>query len=152
MKCTSCGGRLEGTMAFCPFCGVRQEVDLRQIHFRDLGDRRIDLPARSCTSPLGVIEFETEPRIPDRALQRRATACFSIPGNWKRLLDAQTHPLVWLDPVQMQQIGEDFGFSHEVVYRKCPMCGDRMNHRELRPPQWRHPRPLRHSWSLGGRR
>jgi hypothetical protein len=37
VKCTSCGGALTGPMTFCPFCGVRQDVNLRQVHFRDLG-------------------------------------------------------------------------------------------------------------------
>jgi Zn-finger nucleic acid-binding protein len=113
-------------MTFCPFCGVRQDVDLRQIHFRDLGtDESLACP--SCASALSVIEFETDPafRI------ERCTAChgmFFNPGELETFLDAQTHPVVWLDPVQLNQIGEDYGFNHTVVYRKCPMCGDRMNH------------------------
>lgn len=126
MQCTSCGGRLEGRMTFCPYCGLRQDIDLRQIHFRDLGtDETLACP--SCAAALAVIEFETEP-----ALRiERCNAChgmFFNPGELEALLDARTHPLVWLDPVQMQQIGEDFGFHHEVVYRKCPMCADRMSH------------------------
>ena len=113
-------------MTFCPFCGVRQDVDLRQIHFRDLGtDESLACP--SCASTLSVIEFETEP--PLRI--ERCNAChgmFFNPGELEAALNSQTHPLVWLDPAQMDRIGEDYGFQHEVVYRKCPMCSDRMNH------------------------
>lgn len=113
-------------MTFCPFCGVRQDIDLRQIHFRDLGtDASLACP--SCSTALSVIEFETNPilRI------ERCNAChdmFFNPGELEAILDAQTHPLVWLDLAQITQIGEDYGFHHEVVYRKCPMCPDRMNH------------------------
>ena len=126
MKCTSCSGRLEGAMTFCPFCGVRQDVNLRQIHFRDLGVDE-SLPCPECVTPLGVIEFDTDPKIHIE----RCTTCFGTffnPGELESLLEAQTNPLVWLDPTQLNQIARDFGYNHEVVYRKCPMCAERMSH------------------------
>lgn len=126
MKCTSCGGRLQGTMTFCPFCGVRQDVNLRQIHFRDLG---VDasLPCPHCTTPLGLIEFDTEPKI----RIERCTTCYGTffnPGELEALLEAQTNPLVWLDPAQINQIAADFGHEREIIYHKCPMCAERMSH------------------------
>ena len=126
MKCISCGCRLEGSMTFCPFCGVRADVDLRQIHFRDLGEDE-SMACPQCITPLGVIEFETEPRI----RIERCTTChgmFFNPGEIESLLDAQTNPLVWLDPVQIQQIADDFGHEREIFYQKCPMCAERMSH------------------------
>jgi Zn-finger nucleic acid-binding protein len=126
MKCINCGGALEGVMTFCPYCGVRQDIDLRQVHFRDLGsDGSMACP--SCESTLSLIEFDAG--VPVRV--ERCAAChgmFFNPGELEALLDAQTNPLVWLDQVQMTQIAEDYGFTHEVVYRKCPTCSERMNH------------------------
>jgi len=113
-------------MTFCPFCGVRQDVDLRQVHFRDLGLDE-NLPCPCCGTALDVIEFDTEPAI----RIERCTTChgmFFNPGELEALLDAQTNPLVWLDPVQIDQISRDFGYQHEVIYRKCPMCAERMSH------------------------
>jgi Zn-finger nucleic acid-binding protein len=113
-------------MTFCPFCGVRADVDLRQIHFRDLGED-VSMACPQCTTPLGVIEVQTEP--PTRI--ERCIGChgmFFNPGEIESLLDSQTNPLVWLDSVQLQQIADDFGHQHEVVYQKCPMCEERMNH------------------------
>ncbi len=126
MKCTSCGGRLTGPMTFCPFCGVRQDVNLRQIHFRDLGTDD-NLPCPHCFTPLDVIEFDTEPAI----RIERCTKCFGMffnPGELEALLEAKTNPLVWLDPVQLNRIAEDFGYDHEQLYLKCPMCAERMSH------------------------
>lgn len=126
MKCLNCGGALAGTMTFCPYCGVRQDIDLRQVHFRDLGsDGTMACPG--CESTLSVIEFDAG--APIRV--ERCASChgmFFNPGELEALLDAQTNPLVWLDQVQMAQIGQDYGFQHEVVYRKCPCCSERMNH------------------------
>ena len=126
VKCTNCSGRLEGTMTFCPFCGVRQDVNLRQIHFRDLGCDA-SLPCPHCTTPLGVIEFDSEPKV----RIERCTTCYGTffnPGELEVLLNAHTHPLVWLDPVQLQQIAADFSQDPEITYRKCPMCAERMSH------------------------
>lgn len=114
-------------MTFCPFCGVRQDVNLRQIHFRDLGTDAA-LPCPECEGqPLSVIEFGTEPAI---RIERcgKCYGTFFNPGELEALLDAQTNPLVWIDPVQLQQIAADYGFTHQVVYRKCPMCAERMSH------------------------
>lgn len=126
MQCHQCGGALAGRMTFCPYCGVRQDIDLRQIHFRDLGsDGSMACP--SCDSTLSVIEFDSDP--PLRV--ERCCGCqgmFFNPGELQALLDQKTHDLVWLDTVQMEQVGKDFGFHHEVVYRKCPMCAERMSH------------------------
>lgn len=81
-----------------------------------------------CITALDVIEFETEP--PLRI--ERCTTChgmFFNPGEIEAALDTQTNPLVWLDPVQIQQIADDFGpREREIAYQKCPMCEDRMSH------------------------
>lgn len=114
-------------MTFCPFCGVRADIDLRQVHFRDLGpDPSMACP--QCSTPLDVIELETEPRLQ----VERCLTChgmFFNPGEVEALLDAQTNPIVWLDPVQIEQIADDFGNKErKVTYQKCPACGDRMSH------------------------
>ena len=112
-------------MTFCPFCGVRQDVNLRQIHFRDLGPED-SLPCPHCTTPLGVIEFDSDPKIHIE----RCTTCFGTffnPGELETLLDAQTNPLVWLDPAQLERIAADYAGDEELVYRKCPQCSEWMS-------------------------
>lgn len=126
MKCTSCGGRLSGGMRFCPFCGVRQQIDLRKIRFRDLGADEA-LPCPDCEVPLGVIAFNSDPEV----RIERCTTCFGMffnPGELEALLASETHPLVWSDPVELERIAADFGHRHQAVYRKCPMCAERMSH------------------------
>jgi len=113
-------------MTFCPFCGVRQDVNLREIHFRDLGFNP-SMACPECTTPLSMIEFSTEPAIQIE----RCPTCFGTffnPGEVEALLDAQTNPLVWLDPVQLNQIAADFEEERKIFYRKCPTCAERMNH------------------------
>jgi Zn-finger nucleic acid-binding protein len=113
-------------MTFCPFCGVRADVDLRQIHFRDLGQNAA-MPCPQCTMPLGTIEFDIGPKVRiERCLGCRGM--FFNPGEMQALLDAQTNPLVWLDPLQLNQISADFYEDRPIIYRKCPTCSERMSH------------------------
>lgn len=126
MQCHQCGGALSGKMTFCPYCGVRQDIDLRQIHFRDLGCVG-NMPCPSCENILHVIEFDTTPPMH----VERCESCLGMffnPGELQTLLDEKTNPLVWLDTVRLQQIADDFGYNHQVVYRKCPVCSERMSH------------------------
>ncbi len=125
MKCTSCSGRLDGTMTFCPFCGVRQDVNLRQIHFRDLGSDA-SLPCPHCTTPLDVIEFDGDLNV----RIERCTTCFGMffnPGELETLLDTQTNPLVWLDPAHLEQLKLDAPQEETLAYRKCPKCAEWMS-------------------------
>jgi Zn-finger nucleic acid-binding protein len=126
MKCQQCGGRLEGNLTVCNFCGTRQDVDLRQIHFRDLGNNG-SMPCPGCESTLNVIEFETDPRIQIE----RCDTCLGLffnPGELETLLEQKTNPLVWLDTQRLDEIAENFGYNHEVIYLQCPMCRERMSH------------------------
>jgi len=113
-------------MTFCPFCGVRQDVDLRQIHYRDLGEDQ-SLACPDCVAPLHILEMDTQP-----ALRiERCPTCFGMlfnPGELEAALESQTHPLVWLDPPQLEQIASDYGHQAATTYRRCPMCPGRMGH------------------------
>ncbi len=125
MKCINCGGPLEGTMTFCPFCGVRQDIDLRQVNYRDLGTNA-SMPCPQCATPLGVIEFNTDPAIS----VERCPDCkgmFFNPGELEALLDSQTNSLVWLDSEQLKQLDQEVLEIGGVVYRKCPVCNERMS-------------------------
>lgn len=113
-------------MTFCPYCGVRQDIDLRQMHFRDLGADH-SLPCPQCETALNVVAFDTEPEVQ----VERCPTCFGSffnPGELEFLLEQKTNPFVWIDLKQIEQIGTDFGHQHEIVYRKCPMCAERMSH------------------------
>lgn len=126
MNCTNCGGRLEGNLTICPFCSARQDVDLAQVHFRNLGTQG-SLPCPGCEKLLEVIEFETEPPIQ----VERCTDCFGLffnPGELEALLEAKISQAVWVDGQRLNEIGRNYGHNHRVVYRKCPMCEERMSH------------------------
>lgn len=114
-------------MNFCPYCGVRQEIDLRQLHFRDLSVEGASLSCPECRLPLQLIEVATNPPM---KIERCGT-CFGMffnPGELEAVLHQQTEAAVRFDSLMLEQISADFGHRHEVIYRKCPMCFERMSH------------------------
>jgi len=125
MKCASCGGALEPSSSVCPFCGVRNDVDLRGVDFHDLG---VDgnLPCPDCQTPLGVIEFQADPKV----RVERCPACLGLffnPGELETILNDNTNSSVWLDKEGLRQVAAEYGFHNEVVYLKCPFCAERMS-------------------------
>lgn len=129
VKCTGWGGALTGAVTFCPFCGGRQDVNLRRIHFRDLGFNA-PMACPECCSPLSRIESDAGPVL---QIERCPTCCglFFNPGEVEAPLDAQTSPLVWLDPVRLNRIAEDFEEERKIPYRWCPACSERMSHADF---------------------
>ncbi|GAA5481434.1 zf-TFIIB domain-containing protein [Haloferula sargassicola] len=124
MNCSKCGGRLEGSLTVCPFCGVRQDIDLSQVNFRDLGTKE-SMPCPECDAKLNVIEIEQNPAIHIE----RCGSCHGLffnPGELEALLEATTSEVAWLDPKQWASISEQFEFESEIVYRKCPFCREMM--------------------------
>ena len=113
-------------MAFCPYCGVRQNIDLRQINFRDI-DTRKPMACPSCETRLGAVEIMAGEK-PVRI--ERCESCqglFFNPGELELLLDMQSHEIVWLDSQQIDAMAATFSNDGEVVYRKCPLCSERMS-------------------------
>lgn len=113
-------------MKFCPYCGVRQNIDLRQINYRDIHTRK-EMPCPSCHTPLGAIEVVVDGK-PVRI--ERCETCeglFFNPGELELLLELQTHEIVWLDTRQLAEEAASFSNDGAVVYRKCPVCAERMS-------------------------
>lgn len=126
MKCVSCGGNLTGQMNTCPYCQTRQDIDLRKVHFRDLGFQHL-MFCPDCEVPLHALEVELDPPI----ILEHCTTCrglFFNPGELEHFLDSQTNPIVRLDVAQLNQLLEDFGPpGRQPLYRKCPACYEPMS-------------------------
>jgi len=116
-------------MLFCPFCGSRQEIDLRKVQFRDLGGDA-SLPCPDCLKPLNVIEIATDPAM---TIERcpNCVGMFFNPGELEKLIEDQTHDFVWTDQERLEGIAGNHGYHHEVIYLQCPICRERMSHRNF---------------------
>lgn len=116
-------------MTFCPFCGVRQEIDLRQIHFREMSDPAgPKLPCPECNATMQLLEIDT---LPPLHIERcpKGHGFFFNPGELEAVLNHKTEAAVRFDSAMIDQINADFGpRDREIFYRKCPHCRERMSH------------------------
>ena len=126
MNCHACGGRLEGHLVTCPFCGARQEVDFRQIHFRNLGQNQ-QLPCPRCDSTLEVLQLEGSPPIEIERCPSCSGAFFN-PGELESLLHQATTHVVWVDRARLDALAATHPYDHVVEYLRCPICRERMSH------------------------
>ena len=113
-------------MTICPYCQVRQDIDLRQIHFRDQG-LNSSVACPDCAIPLQVMKVGDKPSV---SIERCETCrgLFFNPGELEFVLEEQEPSWVWLDPVELHRILEEFDEApRPVSYRKCPVCAERMN-------------------------
>jgi len=112
-------------MKFCPYCGVRPDIDLRQVNYRDLGHNTA-MACPCCKTALDVIEFDFQPPV----TIERCTTCHGLffnPGELELILEAQVSPIVWLDVQQLSELSPTQGQNLPPRYRKCPMCDERMS-------------------------
>ena len=125
MLCHQCGGRLEGDHTVCSFCGVHQRIDLREVHFRDLGPSDL-LPCPTCQGSLHTLKTTTEP---GTHLEHCPTChgLFFNPGELEAILEENAPGGLWLDAARIEALAEKAGPPPgEITYRKCPHCRDIM--------------------------
>ncbi len=126
MNCHQCGGRLTGDLSICPFCGVRSQIDLRQVHFRRIRTSS-SLYCPSCEDlKLSIVKIDSDPAV-NLDHCERCHGLFFNPGELLSVLSSETHPSVWLDPERIESIAKLYDQRDEVFYRRCPHCKEHMN-------------------------
>jgi Zn-finger nucleic acid-binding protein len=110
----------------CPYCQVFNEVDLKQIAFRDLGTVEPAMSCPACRCALHHLQIDLEPPV----TLERCGGCqglFFNPGELEYVLNAQTNPVVVLDYQQIDGLVSEVSNPGEIRYRKCPGCSERMS-------------------------
>ena len=134
VKCVSCNGNLEGLNPFCPFCGSRQQVDLRTVNQRNLGTAQ-HMSCPRCESSLEIWSIETA-NATDKLEVERCAQCYGLffnPGELETFLHSEIVDTVWLDHAKMEAMrpteSDPLGRLgvRERHYLPCPTCKEIMN-------------------------
>ena len=142
MKCTSCHGSLSlDNFLICPYCGTHQEIDLKSIHFRDLGPAQ-GMNCPRCVDPshpLGRVGLDLGGR--DAEIERcgECQGLFFNPGELEAFLETQVASTLWTDLPRMDLIKEEIQKmprpeeNEGRFYIPCPQpgCGVSMNRRNF---------------------
>ena len=126
MKCSQCGANLLSGHGVCAYCGHCQDVDLTQVHFRNV-NHPWDMSCPYCATALNTIALDTQSTLEIE----QCPACFGLffnPGELEFLLEVQQESLVWLDQTKLQHIAQEYGAPKNLRYVQCPVCAERMHH------------------------
>ena len=129
MNCACCTAPLGGPGVLCPYCGSRQDVDLRGwAHLRG-SCREVEL---SCPDGHGPLE-EVMVGAPDAVAVSRCPTCLGLfldRGTLLDLLDRAVGTTWEIDRQLLEELSANprHGPS-ELRYRPCPSCGEMMNRR-----------------------
>lgn len=127
-RCSNCNAPLPDGSIVCAYCGDRNDLDLKGIHYYTTHES--DGP-RTCPRCNNIILKTIDLKLNGRFLIERCDQCLGLffnPGELEALLDA-TVKNVWL----IDNIGLDSINLHRqpdpypVAYIKCPVCSKLMN-------------------------
>lgn len=134
MKCASCNGNLNGTETVCPYCGSREEVDLRAVNSRCLGDAAEACPRCESALETWQLNVATDQTHLDIERCRECSGIFFNPGELESFLHHQVVSTVWLDWDKIEALkaeaasaNDDHWKEHEKHYLSCPVCKEIMN-------------------------
>lgn len=135
MKCGSCGGELAGAVPVCPFCGSREDTDLRAVNSRSLGPSEA-MPCPRCDHALEIWRLETEGATRDLDVERcpECSGIFFNPGELEAFLHGEVASTIWLDWDRMEALRAPTGEGptlRDRHYVRCPICRELMNSRNF---------------------
>ncbi|HBA71737.1 MAG: hypothetical protein A2X82_10900 [Geobacteraceae bacterium GWC2_55_20] len=126
-RCTNCNAPLPDGSLLCTYCGDRNDVDLRGIHYHTT--HAPDLP-RTCPR-CGVNLKTINLNLKGTFLIERCDQCLGLffdPAELEALLDAAVSNVFLIDRVGLDGINlKRPPDQYPVAYIKCPVCSQLMN-------------------------
>ena len=129
-NCHHCAAPLTANTNICPYCGVRNDVDLREKHQYILANNDSDRQCPHCHQNLQTIQLNTSPSL----TIERCQSCFGLffdQGEIEILLENSVKQTSGINTQLMDNINQERyqGKAH-FSYVKCPVCQqfmDRVN-------------------------
>lgn len=131
MKCHSCAAELNIKSPVCPYCGCRNNLDLKGIHDYTIHKPETERTCPHCDIPLqtinisaGEINFYIE----------QCDRCFGLffdPGELEAIMDESARHSLSVDHHKLNALNLEHGFESEVMYKRCPVCKEFMNRKNF---------------------
>lgn len=126
-NCSNCSAPLLPDTIRCEYCGSRNDVDLKGIHYYTTHETESERACPRCSISLQTIDL----KINGRFFIERCNQCLGLffdPGELDALLDAAVTNVFVIDRGRLEQIGSSGpSASYPVGYIKCPVCSKVMN-------------------------
>ena len=126
-NCHHCAAPLTANTNICPYCGVRNDVDLRDKHQYILADSDSQRQCPHCQQNLQTIQLNTTPSL----TIERCQSCFGLffdQGEIEILLENSVNQTSEINTQLMDNINQERyqGKAH-FSYIKCPVCQQLMD-------------------------
>ncbi len=124
-NCSNCSAPLPQNSIRCDFCGSRNDVDLKGVHYYTTHETDSARTCPRCNIPLKTIDLKLDGKF----LIERCDECLGLffdPGELEALLEATVTNVFVIDRSRLGNITiapNDYGVS----YVKCPVCAKIMN-------------------------
>jgi len=126
-KCTSCSAPLPDGSPLCAYCGARNDIDLKGIHYYTTHDNDTPRICPRCDVKLKTIDL----KLNGAFLIERCDQCLGLffdPGELEALLEATVTNVFLIDRPGLDSINvHREPDQYPVSYIKCPVCSQLMN-------------------------
>jgi len=126
-RCTNCNAPLPDGSPLCAYCGDRNDIDLRGIHYYTTHENDSPRTCPRCDCRLKTIDL----KLKGRFLIERCDQCLGLffdPGELEALLEASVDNVHLIDRTGMDGINlRRQSDQYPVAYIKCPVCSQLMN-------------------------
>lgn len=126
-RCSNCNAPLPDGSLLCAYCGDRNDVDLRGIHYYTTHETDVLRTCPRCAKGLKTIDL----KLNGTFLIERCDQCLGLffdPGELEALLDATVTNVFLIDRTGLDGINmHRQPAQYPVAYIKCPVCSRLMN-------------------------
>ncbi|MBF0328951.1 MAG: zf-TFIIB domain-containing protein [Nitrospirae bacterium] len=127
-RCSNCNAPLPDGSIVCAYCGDRNDVDLKGIHYYTTHESD---ESRTCPRCNNTILKTIDLKLTGKFLIERCEQClgfFFNPGELEALLDATVNNVWLIDNIGLDSINlHRKPDPYPVAYIKCPVCSKLMN-------------------------
>lgn len=125
-RCTNCNAPLPEGSLLCAYCGGRNDVDLKGIHYYTTHETDVPRTCPRCAKVLKTIDL----KLNGTFFIERCDQCLGLffdPCELEALLDAAVTNVFQINRTGMDGINEQRQDPYPVAYIKCPVCSQLMN-------------------------
>jgi Zn-finger nucleic acid-binding protein len=139
-NCSNCSAPLPPNSIQCDYCGSRNDIDLKGVHYNTAHETDSERICPRCGITLGTIDL----KIDGKFLIERCDQCLGLffdPGELEAVLQATVSNVFTVNRSQISSINATMrAGDYGVTYIKCPVCTKLMN--RINFGERRHCRPL----------
>jgi len=125
-RCSNCKAPLPDGSLLCAYCGDRNDVDLKGIHYYTTHESDSQRICPRCDIPLKTIDL----KLNGTFLIERCEKCFGLffdPGELEALLEATVSNVFLIDKIGLDSINlRRQPAEYPISYIKCPVCSQLM--------------------------